>query len=519
MTKTNEEDSHQRENIVNEAEITMPKQKEDVKILKPDESTSKTHKNDETKSESKSTSPAQSVRKSIGEWESGKPEPPPRTSVTPKKVKTVELLRPKPKATTSQIESKAMARRNSTEATKSPPTQEKQNYKLKDRLAEARQCVTRAKTNLGNSRNIKTEIKTEVMSAIDRLYQLVKEGESVKGKVQTNTPDTRHEPEKEKEPEKQKEQLREERKEENELMKKLEEHAKLIHDSNERMKDLKETLERQQEHQERQSYASVAAVNPGRQHAGQAALHSVVVTAKNEKETGEQILNRIREAVNAKESGIIVDKIRKAKDRKVIVGCRTEEERQKVKDKLRGAEELNVEEIRNKDPLVILKDVFKFNSDEDVLNALKNQNKEVVTEDIKHLKMEIVYKKHARNPHMHHIVMRVSPKIWRRMVDMETIRIDLQRVRVTDQSPLVQCSLCLGYGHGRRFCKETTEKCCHCGGPHMRSECADWLAGAVPTCTNCTLAKADRTDHNAFSQECSIRRKWEALARATIAYC
>lgn len=202
----------------------------------------------------------------------------------------------------------------------------------------------------------------------------------------------------------------------------------------------------------------------------------------------------------------------------MIVGCKTEEERDRIKAKLRGTKELNVEEVKNKDPLVIPKDVLIYNSDEDVLNALVNQNKAIVG-DTKGLKMEIAYKKNTRNPHTHHIVMRVSPKIWQGLVDAETVLIDLQRVRVADQSPLVQCSLCLGYGHGRRFCKETIEKCCHCGGPHTKANCADWLAGVAPSCCNCTHSKMDRTDHNSFSQECSIRRKWDALARASIAYC
>lgn len=38
-------------------------------------------------------------------------------------------------------------------------------------------------------------------------------------------------------------------------------------------------------------------------------------------------MDRIRKVVNAKESGIAVERIRKAKDRKVKVGCKTNEER------------------------------------------------------------------------------------------------------------------------------------------------------------------------------------------------
>lgn len=457
-----------------------------------------------------------SVRRSIGNWESGKPDTHPGTSNTSKKVSAGVTQKPKTKATLSQDNKAETARRASTEVLESSPKQERQKVKYTDRLAEAKACVTKAKLNLGNSRNIKGEIKTEVIYSIERLYQLVKEGETIKGqgKKQLKELENEHKPEEESKPE------MEQRKEEKELIKKMEEHKMLIQESNERMEKLKEVLEKQQEVHERQTYANVAA-SSWRRPSEQTALHSVVITAKDETETSEEVLQRIRDVVNAKEGGIAVEKIRKAKDRKVILGCRTEEERQIIKERLKRVEDhLTVQEVKNKNPLVILRDVFRYNSDEDILSALWNQNQKVLKDTGgEEKKIEILYKKRARNPQTHHVIMRVSPTVWKRLVESETVLIDLQRVRVGDQSPLVQCSLCLGYGHGRRFCKETIEKCSHCGGPHMKTECADWLANAAPACCNCMHAKLEKTDHNAFSNECSIRRKWDALARATVAYC
>lgn len=167
---------------------------------------------------------------------------------------------------------------------------------------------------------------------------------------------------------------------------------------------------------------------------------------------------------------------------------------------------------------MILKDVFTYNSDEDILKALKIQNPNVFAQIKEEEKMEIAFKRRTRNPHTQHIVMRVSPRIWQRLTRAETVKVDMQRVRVADQSPLVQCSVCLGYGHGRRFCKETVEKCSHCGGPHMKAECVDWLSDTTPSCCNCKHAKLDKVDHNAFSNECVIRKRWETMARATVSY-
>lgn len=512
--KTPEEDP-QNETAMDKTECLIPKQAEEPNSLKSPAGASQAH--DETFSVH--TTPVPSVRKSIGEWETGKaatvsashaPEAKLKAKTPPKKAMAPTTSKPKPKTGLAQ-DTKAGAQKGTPEEVESSPTMGKVKYI--DRLSEAKACVTKAKLQLGSARNIKTEIKTEVTVAIDRLFQLVKEAESVKATGKKVTPK-----ELERDPE------TPARSTENaELLKKLAEHALLIQENTQNMEKLKDSIEKHQKVQEGLTYASVAAATTSarRQIPEQMALHSVVITAKDETETGEDVLNRIRKAVNAREGGVVVERIRKAKDRKVIVGCKTEEERQIIKDRLKKAEgHLTVEEVKNKDPLVILRDVFLFNTDEDVLKALKIQNKSVLRGlDDTDIKMEIAYKKKTRNPHTNHIIMRVSPKVWQRLVDAGTVQVDLQRVRVLDQSPLVQCSLCLGYGHGKRFCKDKVEKCSHCGGPHMKTECADWLAGSAPSCCNCMHAKLDRTEHSAFDRDCPIRKKWEVLARATVAYC
>lgn len=458
----------------------------------PDKQTDRAADSEKENLTQSASSPARtsSVRRSIGEWESGRSEPKGNIPKSPEKLTAhakKALATKEPKAT----------RKASIDST-SPP-------KYTTKSAEAKACVSKAKANLGLSRNTKTEIKEAVMQAVDRLYQIVKELENKKEKTQND------EGRKEKTSEK-------EQSNEKGLEIRIEEHAKLIKESNMKMEELKSTLEK---YRENQTMTYAGAVTQGRsKFTEQRALHSVVVTSKNEMETGEEVLERIRKAVKAKEGGIAVESIRKAKDRKIIVGVKTEKERNNLKEKLKSVEEhLNVQDIKNKDPLIVLRDVFKYNSDEDVVTALKNQNKEVLRDIDAKGRLEIIYKKKARNPLTHHIVMRVHPLIWKNLVYAGRVQIDLQRVKVEDQSPIVQCSMCLGYGHPRRLCKETVEKCSHCGGPHKKGECPDWTEGLEPTCCNCKLAKMDKADHNAFSEECPVRKRWDTIARAAIAYC
>ncbi|CAH2224155.1 jg8978 [Pararge aegeria aegeria] len=405
----------------------------------------------------------------------------------------------------------AVARKEKVQSEAAIVTPELKNSKLSERVAEAKSCLISAKLQMNNSRNTKTEIKNSVIQSLERLYQLVKDSEAAKSPNPPTKP-TRQEAKDKHYTTKGKEEV--------DLLKKIEEHGLMIKQNNEAMERLKEALEKQKDIIEKTTYANVVANNTRKRTQERAALHSVVISSKDETETGEQVLAQIREAVNAREGWVKVDRVRKAKDRRVIVGCSSVEERDKVKERLKKADQLKVEDIQNKDPLLVLKDVLAYNSDDDLKSALKNQNRGIFegigkVED----RIEIRFRRKTRNPHVNHVVIRVSPKLWTRMVEAETVHVDLQRVRVADYSPLVQCSICLGYGHGRRFCTETVPKCCHCGGSHMKAECADWHANVAPSCCNCVRAKLEQTEHNAFSQECPVRRKWDAIARESIAYC
>ncbi|KAL0881569.1 hypothetical protein ABMA27_001400 [Loxostege sticticalis] len=382
--------------------------------------------------------------------------------------------------------------------------------------------LTKAKLHLKNSKNIKTDIKVEVTQSLERLYQLVKEAESEKKPDKNEGRSTQieltMEPRKSIEDiEMEKERVRIGR----ELVDRMLEHSKQIEENRKEMEKLKDVIEKDQKIREKMTYASVAAAAPRTQSPEHAALHSVVITSSNEMETGEQIIDRVRNVVRAKEEGFKIDRVRKGKDRKIILGCGTRAEMDRVKEKLgKEGQSLRVEDIQNKDPLVVLRDLLTYNENEDVLRGLRTQNKAlfegVSGEDDR---MEVKYRKKTRNPLTSHVVMRVSPVLWSRLTGAGVVHVDLQRIRVLDQSPLIQCSRCLGYGHGKRFCREAVDVCSHCGGPHLGAECADRSTGKPPSCVNCQSAKMDRADHNAFSSDCPVRRRWETLARSAVQYC
>lgn len=299
----------------------------------------------------------------------------------------------------------------------------------------------------------------------------------------------------------------------------VEENNKILNKNSNKLEEINNKTEKKEEEPKNRSYASVAARPGGKIPLQRTALHSIVITSKDEMDTGQQVLEIVREVVKAREEGIKIENIRKAKNSKIIIGCRTEEGRNAVKDRLRKTEKLNVEDAVNKKPLVVLKNVLEDNSDEDIRTALRTQNEHIFEGLNEEQKVcEILFRKKTRNPQVSHVVMRVTPLLWRRLTEHGHAHIDLQKVRVEDQSPVIQCSMCLGYGHSKRLCTEKQLRCSHCGGPHVKAKCEAWLSNAAPKCCNCTHAKLEETQHNAFSDECPIRRKWDTLVRATIAY-
>lgn len=303
-----------------------------------------------------------------------------------------------------------------------------------------------------------------------------------------------------------------------EIQKSIEENTKITKENSKKLEEINSKIQ-ENEKQKVRTYASVVATPDGDQ-PRRTALHSIVVTSVDEMDTGEEVLETIRKTVRAKEEGLNIESIRKARDRKIIIGCKTEEGRKTIKEKLRKAEnKLKVEDAINKKPLVVFKNVRNSNTDTEIKSALKLQNQHIF-EDLSEQDgtMEILFRKKTRNPQVSHVVARVTPLLWSRMTNDGHLYIDLQRIRVEDQSPLIQCSMCLGYGHSKRLCTEKTPRCSHCGGSHVKAKCGEWLANTTPACCNCSHAKLEKINHNAFSNECPIRQKWEKMARATIDY-
>ncbi|CAH2079297.1 unnamed protein product, partial [Iphiclides podalirius] len=212
-----------------------------------------------------------SVRRSIGEWEQerrGEEANMERQGTR----QTAAAARPKRMALSQPVKATTSEKPLEGEDENNLPSAEP--HKKRDRVAEARASLHKAKLHLNNSRNLKTDIKLEVMQAVEKLYSLVKEAELERTtEKEKGYRCDRQETLMDNSEKMETKDIRK-NEEEGKLLQKLEEHSKLLEENRKEMERLRELVKERGNNEERASYANVAA---GRQPLRNTAVHAVAI--------------------------------------------------------------------------------------------------------------------------------------------------------------------------------------------------------------------------------------------------
>lgn len=211
------------------------------------------------------------------------------------------------------------------------------------------------------------------------------------------------------------------------------------------------------------SYAQVVAKQA--QHAN----HTLIVSSSDRNLSSENVIDQIKMALNLKESGAKVDRVRKARNQKVVLSCASSEDLELVKGQVRLGEGLSVQEPKRINPLVCIRGVLSCYTNEEIVDHLRAQNRHLLKGADTSETIRVRYRKRARNHtflHICHPVLEVSPKVWSCLTQAGTVHVGIQRSPIGDQSPLMQCTRCLAYGHTKAVCREKDDLCSYCGGLH-----------------------------------------------------
>jgi len=127
-------------------------------------------------------------------------------------------------------------------------------------------------------------------------------------------------------------------------------------------------------------------------------------------------------------------------------------------------------EIGPRKPRVIVYDVDKGMSKEELIECLLTQNQELGLLDTDHDKMTPLHKLGPRNGDTVHWVIEVTPCVLSK-IENKALYIGMMRCRCKAHSSLPQCFNCQQYGHTAARCDRETPSCRNCAGAHDSRTC------------------------------------------------
>ncbi len=211
----------------------------------------------------------------------------------------------------------------------------------------------------------------------------------------------------------------------------------------------------------------------------------VVIIYPNEENkdlTSEQLKSKVKNELNLKEIGNIgIKNIRKIGNNGIIIECNNRSEcgklEKNINQKIKHLCEAKIPNKKN--PRVIIYNLFNDN---------QNQNKESLMQEIKEsiVAQNETIKNHlseneddlickylikSKNINHCHLVVEVSPKLRRIILELEKLNINWSRHSVKDFISITRCFNCLEFGHTKNNCNSETN-CSNCGqSGHSHNDC------------------------------------------------
>lgn len=269
---------------------------------------------------------------------------------------------------------------------------------------------------------------------------------------------------------------------------------------------------------DKRSYAKVTAMKL-KESSGPRPHYPLMLESTDPRDTVDDVVNILKNNVDVIELGIGVNSIRRKKNQKVVIGCDSAEDRNKLESAIKSKnQKLTVSQVKAKNPLLRLSGVINSTTDKQIEDAIIKQNANIIANTSAEDRMlKVIRRTKSRNKETCNVIAEVSPCMWQLLKDRK-LRIGYQVISSSDQSPVVQCFQCLGYGHLARDCRHDTV-CGYCADQHDTRSCPNRTRG--PICANCKKNGSDGKDDNhcAYSSVCPEWRKWDRIARGSISYC
>jgi hypothetical protein len=237
----------------------------------------------------------------------------------------------------------------------------------------------------------------------------------------------------------------------------------------------------------------------------------LIVKATDPNTSPHQTKRLIKEAVHPKALQLGVNKLKNLANEAVFVECKTKTDRDTLETELGKLRTVTVGRPKRKLPTLLHRFVPKEVEDMDIKNIILQQN------NPSHIEDPILRPKFTKRTfeESRHVVLEVSPNLWRELVTLQKIKLHWSMCKVEDFISITRCLKCLGFGHTARFC-QNQQKCSYCAEDHHWKECENKRSIC---CSNCAKANTYihddstklNTNHSVFSKECPRARRIETI--------
>lgn len=134
-------------------------------------------------------------------------------------------------------------------------------------------------------------------------------------------------------------------------------------------------------------------------------------------------------------------------------------------------------------------------SPEEVIKAIKNQNKQLQNADIK------FHSKISSRSNSKFLAFKADYLTCKQIIQLSTINVGLTRMNISTFVPLIQCHKCARFGHMANHCWYKAMNCSNCGEGHKLEECR---TPNIKSCSNCRR-RGWRYDHHSWETKCPVR--------------
>lgn len=253
----------------------------------------------------------------------------------------------------------------------------------------------------------------------------------------------------------------------------------------------------------------------------------VLVTPKNAEEVkdSEQTIRLIQSETSAKALSIGVNRVKKVRNKGVIIELRNEEECKSFVQHLQSrSQTLNAKIPSKRNPQIMIHGIEVTFPEEDIVAAITEQNPLIKQSLLSSSeKVDIRTVRRSRHGRSKYAIVEVTPKVYQAICKCEKLYIGYTRCNFNDYIPVIRCFKCSGIGHVASDCNGELS-CSICSESHEFQHCPQTKTECI-NCKKHNLKMSKRvnfsptaTDHPASSMNCPIYKRVVEIIKSKINY-